>query len=887
MFTILNESADYWYYDIGINPIPANTKIKETYESWSQWQDQSIPSEIHESRKKGGDYNNGIAIIPGKIWRGAYKGKYLVAIDLDNKKAIEEFCRNGLEELKKQTLVEQHADPTKMHIYFIVDRKIPNKASDKTNADIHTKIKQEMIPALEVKSNGKGIMFCSSSPHQNGSNYRIIGTLKPIVFNAQEVQDRISLICEKYKIPYGTNCSSSTSNQIPIKDLFKPGTKILEGHNRHLEILRVMESLLQRNRGILPIEEIKKLAENRNQQLCNPPLDKIEFEKQWQCALKYVGKNINNNTGATGDTKNNKNDNNTHGNNDKKSTAESLVKLALENSSLFNDEYGIPHILLKINDHYEILPIDGSRFKRYLFKLYYDTCDNKIANTDAINNAIQILGANAIFEGKTIPLHLRVAWSNNEIKDTIYYDLADDKRRCIKITKGNGWKIVDNQFEVLFRRYKHQASQIDPVPYDNDNKVLDKFIDSLNIKNKNHKLLVKIWIISLLIPDIPHPMLLPYGEKGSAKSTLQKKIQLLIDPSKLNGLSLSNDKTEFIQQISHNYLCCYDNVRREPAWLSDEACRATTGGAFSKRKLYTDDEDILYQYKRILSFSGINIIFTQEDALDRSIKVELERLKDTETIPEDKIYDDLKQQIPNILGYIFDVVAKALEIKDSVNLTKLPRMADFALCGEAIARALGNEPLEFLDVYIENIGQQNIEIIEASPFADAISKFIDYEKQSWISSPTIFINHLKVFADDNNIDSIKFPKSPQAISRRLNKIKSNLREGLEIEVIVDRITSGKTNKKQLNTAIIKIRKISPISPLSPVSENDDGKAEDIKITGDNTSNEIIIPPASDDQNCAQISNDIANIGGIGGIGDKINNSLTELYANSNPLGVLK
>jgi hypothetical protein len=33
-----------------------------------------------------------------------------------------------------------------------------------------------------------------------------------------------------------------------------------------------------------------------------------------------------------------------------------------------------------------------------------------------------------------------------------------------------------------------------------------------------------------------------------------------------------------------------------------------------------------------------------------------------------------------------------------------------------------------------------------------------------------------------------------------------LREGLGIEVIVDRITSGKGNKKQINTAIIKIKK---------------------------------------------------------------------------------
>jgi hypothetical protein len=429
---------------------------------------------------------------------------------------------------------------------------------------------------------------------------------------------------------------------------------------------------------------------------------------------------------------------------------------------------------------------------------------------------------------------------------------------------------MNNQIEILFKRYGHQAPQVEPS-HDYHSKIFDKFIDSLNIKNEKHKLLVKIWIISLLIPGISHPILLPYGEKGSAKSTLQKKIKTLIDPSPLDLFSIYNDKTQFIQQLTHNYLCFYDNVKREPGWLSDEVCRAVSGGAFSKRKNYTDDDDIPYKYKKILSFSGINIIFSEPDALDRSIKIELERIKDEDNIPDTKIEEELKSQIPALLGYIFDVVAKALDIKSFVKLKRLPRMADFAEWGEAIARALGYKPLEFMDAYFENIGEQNIEIIEAIPFADAISKFIDYDMNSWISSPQTFIKYLKEFADNNNnIDSSKFPKGPQAISRRLNKIKSNLREGLSIEVIVDRITAGKGNKKQLNTAIIKIRKIPPIPPVSPVSKNDEGNEDkntgDIEKTGDNTSSDNKISPVIKDQNPTQNTSNIDKNGGIGDTG---------------------
>ena len=109
--TILNDWSDYWYYEIGINIIPANTREKTTFVSWSEYQDKPIPKEVHISWKENGHYNQGIALIPGPIWRGPFEGKYLVAIDLDNNKAIEEFCRNNLEKLKQQTLVEQTTNP--------------------------------------------------------------------------------------------------------------------------------------------------------------------------------------------------------------------------------------------------------------------------------------------------------------------------------------------------------------------------------------------------------------------------------------------------------------------------------------------------------------------------------------------------------------------------------------------------------------------------------------------------------------------------------------------------------------------------------------------------------------------------------------------------------
>ena len=39
MAEMMNKSADYWFYDIGVNVIPANTREKNVFIPWTPWQD--------------------------------------------------------------------------------------------------------------------------------------------------------------------------------------------------------------------------------------------------------------------------------------------------------------------------------------------------------------------------------------------------------------------------------------------------------------------------------------------------------------------------------------------------------------------------------------------------------------------------------------------------------------------------------------------------------------------------------------------------------------------------------------------------------------------------------------------------------------------------------
>ena len=56
-------------------------------------------------------------------------------------------------------------------------------------------------------------------------NYHIIGTLKPEVFNASKVEERISQICKKYNIPYGFHDNGSTNRYL------NPISRFMENRN--------------------------------------------------------------------------------------------------------------------------------------------------------------------------------------------------------------------------------------------------------------------------------------------------------------------------------------------------------------------------------------------------------------------------------------------------------------------------------------------------------------------------------------------------------------------------------------------------------------------------------------------------------------------------------
>ncbi len=632
--------------------------------------------------------------------------------------------------------------------------------------------------------------------------------LKSIIYTMASAGIRLGAWVYK---KYNLNCDNSNNQRIPIEKLFEKDFVILEGHNRHEALMRMMESLIQRNNSIMSLGQIKKISYDLNQQHCQPPLDEWEFEKQWTSAVSFIQKveTKDNNDEDNGTIKlNDKKTESSKADDEQGNTIEKIVSL-IENRCIetFSDQFNEIYVLVRINGHFEALSIDSNRFEKLVIM---ECFTNKIAiNKDRIKNIIDIIKTKIEFSNdanKRI-LNLRIAKSDS----SFYYDLANSKWETVKISQ-DGWNVIPNN-QAIFKRYKNNMEQV----YPNKNHspgCIDRFLNLINLHSKKDKLLLLVYLVSLFVPDIAKPILLVYGSKGAAKTTTFELIKNVIDPSIADTLSFPKETNDLIQIISHNYVAYFDNISTVSHSLSDLLCRAVTGTVTSKRKNYTDDEVFIYRFKRAIGINGINIASVKPDFLDRYLILEVNRIPKEMRRKEEDVKTEFKQLLPDILGWIFDVLVKVLKYKnenpEKTKLKQYPRMADFAEYGEIIARCIGYEEQAFIETYFENMEIQDNEVIESSVVANVLMDFME-DKDKWEGSATLLHATLTDYME-NTVGQIRkkhnnlWPSDPNALSRKINELAPTLKEkGIDIIHNYDNKRKGRQIK------IINLKKISSIS----------------------------------------------------------------------------
>ncbi len=465
------------------------------------------------------------------------------------------------------------------------------------------------------------------------------------------------------------------------------------------------------------------------------------------------------------------------------SQADKLVKLVKENQlELFRTSTGVAYVRMAIEGHFEIHRCRSQGFKQWLSRQLY-LSEGKTPNSDALNSAIINIEGKAVFDGKTHELHNRVAFHEG----AVFYDLADDRWRAVRITS-EGWQIIDNP-PILFCRYQHQKAQVEPQhggdPW--------RLLDFVNLEDSSQQLLFMVYVDTCFIPDIPHPIIHLHGEQGSAKTTQLRLVGSLVDPSAEELLMFPRDVNELAQKLYHHWVCYFDNLTSLPDWVSDVLSRAVTGIGFGKRELYTDEGDIIFQLKRVIGLNGINIVAIKPDLLDRCILLELKRIPDGERREEREFLAEFEQAKPQILGGFFDILSKAMGVYPTLQIKALPRMADFAHWGGAITQALGYSVDDFVAAYRGNIQSLNVEVLTSNPIASTLLTFME-NRDSYEGTPAELLDELAREAEQMKIKTTikSWPGAPQVLTRRLNELKSDLRQGgIEVDTTSGARIEGK------------------------------------------------------------------------------------------------
>jgi len=485
------------------------------------------------------------------------------------------------------------------------------------------------------------------------------------------------------------------------------------------------------------------------------------------------------------------------------SLASVLVELALELGFLWRDSSEVGWIDFTEEGIMQTARIRSKRFRSFLNRALWDRYRRTI-NSDAWSQAADTLEAMA--QGKDIPereAFLRVA----RHEDSVYIDLGTKDWRIVRVSP-DGWEIIPYaKCPVRFYRADCQLS----LPLPKRGGSLDDLWQLLNFKEADRPLVLG-WILGCLTPDGPKPILALSGEKGSGKSSAATLLKQLTDPTKVSKGGEVGDHRDVAAAATGRWVLAFDNLTHLSTAQQNLLCRIVTGEGFSHRALYTDLEEVFFEYHRPQILTGVDLVPTRSDLLDRCLIVRLERIPDERRLSEAKLKEKTDELLPGIYGALLDLLATALRNLPTVNLDRRPRMADFAeLC---VAAGIPN----FMEVYSANINMGSQAAVEANPIAEGILSLLDAHNGYWHGSSTELIRRLQEL-DPTNRDFQKL--SARSIGRKLaSSLKGDLKA---VGVDVDQ---GKGSYGQRYLILSRISDSHPAAPQASTSGQGSSGAKD-------------------------------------------------------------
>ncbi len=503
------------------------------------------------------------------------------------------------------------------------------------------------------------------------------------------------------------------------------------------------------------------------------------------------------------------------------------------------------YAIVENNGHVESLNLGSKRARQWIYDQYSRNVEsNDIHSDDFFKTVTDAIIARAQMNGtERARTHNRIAQSENQI----LYDLGTPDWKILKITPSGMETVGFDVTMPLFQR--RQSLQMQEMPKEGDGRELDELAVLLHILDDD-KIVFIVHTICMFLESCSVPIMVFDGSAGSLKTTDTATIKRIIDPSGKvaddNVSAMAEKDDDLIIQLNNRYLPSFDNVSFIKQNTSDILCRAITGSGNMRRKKYSDDNEVIHNFRRKIVLNGIIPTLDYPDLQTRILNYPRKPVDENNRITEQEFNERLEQLLPGLLAKIFNTLSKALKRYPELNNKIRPktRMADFEIWGEIISRVLGYQENVFLDLYYKKLNEGNVSSLDQYPIVTCIQSFME-NKDIYENTAHSLYNELVTIAKDEGIDlnsrSVRFPKAPNKLKKDVVMTETFLRSmGFSVEMYHYSKNDGKFKK---NASIIKISRRNKQASLDDISKvsSPSSPVDDLVIKSGEDSGEDTMP----------------------------------------------
>jgi hypothetical protein len=447
---------------------------------------------------------------------------------------------------------------------------------------------------------------------------------------------------------------------------------------------------------------------------------------------------------------------------EKQSTADRLVELALATYRFGVTDTGETFAVRNDGPKIARMMRGGRTSLRAELAAMYRREHKKTPNASALVDALTVLEGEAQ-DAAPEKVYVRVARHGGNV----IIDMGDAAGRAVEVRPG-GWRILA-EGPVLFRRSEFTCPYPEPVAGCD----VAELNDLLALDVDHFDLLVATDVAALL-EDIPHPIATWLGEHGTGKSTRAEINQGIIDPSSAPLRSPPSTAENWAVAAMGSWCITVDNLSTIPDWFSDLLCRTCTGEAFPKRKLYSDDQNVVLRFMRCVQLTSIDPGDLKGDLADRLIAYEMNVID--EYVAEDVLKRRAAEAAGRLFGAFLDLLAKVLAVLPTTKVQNPPRLAAYSHVLAAVDKLRDTDAL---GTYREQRSSLARRVLDSDVVAVKVEAFME-DRNEWKGTARDLLERLT--PEEPKRPPRGWPKTPQGMGQALTKIAPGLRKiGITVE----------------------------------------------------------------------------------------------------------